>query len=150
MTRVDAPPRTATPVRRRLELTIAGIGAALALALQGGFAMVVAGSEPAELRDAILPAADAAGVRLPAGGEAEALQTLAGWFGFSLIAVLALVAIGWFFARIRPNRRSTGWWFLGAGLACLAGTQLVLYPVAFFFLLTAALFAARSPDGSPQ
>jgi uncharacterized membrane protein len=52
--------------------------------------------------------------------------------------------VGFFSASRRPAGRSTGWWFAGAGLICLVGTQFILYPVAFFFFLTAALFAVRS------
>jgi hypothetical protein len=52
--------------------------------------------------------------------------------------------VGLFIAWRRPGRPSTGWWFAGAGLICLVGTQFILYPVAFFFFLTAALFAVRS------
>ncbi|NHI17397.1 hypothetical protein [Microbacterium excoecariae] len=140
----------ARPRTRRLERTIAGIGAALALVFQGGFAAVVAGADEDTLRADIIPALEGAGVALPAGGEIEAVQTLAGWFGFSLVAVLAFTALGFFFSRIRPTSRSAAWWFVAAGLACLVGSQLVLYPLAFLFFLAAGLFAARPLDGSPS
>ncbi|WP_156762162.1 hypothetical protein [Microbacterium karelineae] len=137
---------------RRPEKWIAGIGVGLAAILQGGFALAVNSATSAEFGESIAPALRSAGIDLAASGDAvEAARTLAAWFGFSLIVVIGLAAIGFFFASRRPRRRSTGWWFLGAGLACLLGTQLVLYPVAFFLFLTAALFAARSPQqGSPS
>jgi hypothetical protein len=131
------------PVSRRPEKWISGIGLALAGLLQGGFTLTVNASSEAEFDEKILPAMQAAGIQ-PTGDAYEGARTLAGWFGFSLIVVLALCAVGLFSAAPRPARRSTGWWFAGAGLICLVGTQFILYPVAFFFFLTAALFAVRS------
>ncbi|KJL47186.1 hypothetical protein RS84_01975 [Microbacterium hydrocarbonoxydans] len=131
--------------RRRAELVIAGIGLAGSAVLQGGFALVIARSDDAALQATILPALRSAGLELDGARAHVVLNTLAAWFGFSFIVVALCTAIGFFFARLRPRRRATGWWFLAAGLACLFGTQFVLYPVAFFFLLSAALFAVRTP-----
>ena len=150
---IDAPVRkmvSMKPVSRRPEKWISGIGLALAGLLQGGFTLTVNGSSEAEFNEKILPAMHAAGIN-PAGDAYEGARTLAGWFGFSLILVLALCAIGLFVASRRPERRSTGWWFAAAGVICLVGTQFVLYPIAFFFFLTAAMFAVRSTQqGSPS
>jgi len=131
------------PVSRRPEKWISGIGLALAGLLQGGFTLTVNSSSEAEFTEKILPAMQAAGMT-PAGDAYEGARTLAAWFGFSLLIVFALCAVGLFVASRRPERRSTGWWFAGAGLICLVGTQFVLYPVAFFFFLAAAMFAVRS------
>jgi hypothetical protein len=135
----------AAPFRRRIELTIAGIGLAAAAILQGGFAFVIIRSDEETLQTAILPALREAGFDISDADAPVALNTLAAWFGFSFILVALLCAIGFFFALHRPRRRSTAWWFVGAGVACLLGTQLVLYPVAFLFFLSAALFAVRTP-----
>lgn len=141
MTAVASPTRAG--FRRRPELIVAGLGALGALVLQGGLAMVVLRSDEATLRDAVLPALTDAGVDLTGEAALVALETMAAWWGFSLIVVLALAAVGWFLATYRPRPRTTGWWFAAAGVVCLVGTQLVLYPVAFFFFLSAALFALR-------
>ncbi|QAY59077.1 hypothetical protein ET475_03095 [Microbacterium protaetiae] len=137
--------RDAAPVRRRAERWIAGIGMAGAAVLQGGFVLVVTRSDEATLQSTIVPGLRAAGLNFAAGDAEVILGTLAGWFGFSLILTALLCAIGFFFAAHRPRRRRTGWWFLAAGLVCLFGTQLILYPIAFFFFLSAALFAVRPP-----
>lgn len=143
---------TAAPaptLRRIPERWLAGIGVGLAVVFQGGVALAINAATREELDDAIAPALEAAGVS-PAGDAYEGARTLAAWFGFSLILVVGLAAVGFFLASRRPRRRSTGWWFLAAGLACLFGTQLVLYPVAFFLFLAAALFAVRpTRQGSP-
>lgn len=134
-----------TPFRRRIELTIAGVGLAAAAVLQGGFTFVITRSDDETLRSSILPALREAGMEIADAEAHVVLNTLAAWFGFSLAVVALLSAVGFFFAVHAPRRRSTGWWFLGAGLACLLGTQFVLYPVAFFLFLAAALFAVRTP-----
>jgi len=134
----------APPFRRRAELIVAGIGLAAAAVLQGGFALVITRSDDATLRSTIVPAMRAAGLDLAEADAHVVLNTMAAWFGFSFILVALCTAIGFFFARLRPRRRATGLCFLAAGLACLLGTQLILYPVAFFFLIAAALFAVRT------
>lgn len=131
------------PFRRRAELIIAGIGMAASAVLQGGFALVITRSDDATLRSTIVPALRAAGLDLADADAHVVLNTMAAWFGFSFIVVALCTAIGFFFARLRPRRRATGLCFLAAGLACLFGTQFVLYPVAFLFLASAALFAVR-------
>lgn len=134
------------PAPRRISRTpekwIAGIGLGLATVLQGGFTYVMNRVEPEAFAEALGPAMESSGLGTADGYEAA--STLAAWFGFSLVLVLGLSALGFFFATRRPNRKSTGGWFLAAGLVCLLGTQLVLYPVAFFFFLAAAFFAVRS------
>ncbi|WP_102191465.1 hypothetical protein [Microbacterium aurantiacum] len=133
------------PFRRRGELILAGIGLTASAVLQGGFAFVVTRSDDETLRSSILPGLRDAGMRI-ADAEAHVIvHTVAAWFGFSFAIVALLAAIGFFFAVHAPRSRSTGWWFLAAGLACLFGTQFVLYPVAFFLFLAAALFAVRTP-----
>ncbi|MGF6822156.1 hypothetical protein M2317_001060 [Microbacterium sp. ZKA21] len=139
----DATP--AAPFRRRAELIIAAVGFAASAVLQGGVALVINRADAETLEESVLPALTAAGLDVPTADAHTVLNTLAAWFGFSLVVIALLCAVGWFFATYRPRRRSTGWWFAGAGLACLIGTQLVLYPVAFLFFLSAALFAVRKP-----
>ena len=134
----------APPFRRRAELIIAGVGMAACAVLQGGFALVITRSDDAALESTIVPALRSAGLDLAEADAHVALNTMAAWFGFSFIVVALCTAIGFFFARLRPRRRATGLCFLAAGLACLFGTQFVLYPVAFFFLVSAALFAVRT------
>lgn len=131
--------------RRRPELWLAGIGMAAAAVLQGGFTLAVSRSDDTQLRDTILPALTSAGVQTTTADAVEVLQTLAAWFGLSLVVMAGLFAVGAFIASRRPRRRSTGWWFLAAGLVCLIGTQFVLYPIAFLFFLAAGLFAVRTP-----
>ncbi|MBD7956494.1 hypothetical protein H9651_02450 [Microbacterium sp. Sa4CUA7] len=141
---------TAPRFSRRAEMWTAGIGLAASSVLQGGFVLAVTRSDAQTVESTIVPAMRAAGI--PLGADAHvALDTLAGWFGYSLLLTAMLCAVGFFLASRRPRRRSTGWWFFAAGMCCLVGTQLVLYPVAFLFFFAAGLFALRTPhDRSPQ
>jgi len=129
-------------VRRTAEIWCAAIGMAAATVLMGGFTLVLNSLDAASF------AASGLGEQLglDAADPARAYElasTLAAWFGFSLIGVLLLGAAGILGARHRPWRRSTGWWFFAAGLVCLLGSQLILYPVAFAFFVSAGLFALR-------
>jgi hypothetical protein len=135
----------AAPFRRRIEVVIASVGLVGAAVLQGGFALLITRSDDETLRTGVLPALRDNGVQISDAEADVALNTLAAWFGYSLVLVALLWAVGLFFAHHRPRRRATGWWFAGAGLACLVGTQMLLYPVAFFFFVAAALFAVRKP-----
>lgn len=137
--------RAPAPFRRRAEVILASIGLVGAAVLQGGFALLITRSSDETLRTAVLPALRQNGVAISDSDADMALNTLAAWFGYSLVLVALLWAVGLFFAHHRPRRSAPGWWFAGAGLACLAGTQLLLYPVAFFFFAAAALFAVRKP-----
>jgi len=130
--------------RRRAEIWLASTGMAGAAALQGGFTLVVQRSDEAAITGTVVPALQDAGFAIPAADAEVVLGTLAAWFGFSLVLMGFLFAIGVFIASRRPRRRRTGWWFFATGVVCLFGTQMLLYPVAFLFFLAAGLFAVRS------
>ncbi|HWV75867.1 MAG TPA: hypothetical protein VN027_01020 [Isoptericola sp.] len=143
-------PDEAVTVRRTAELWVAGVAAALTTLSLGAFTVVVTGVDEATFADSLYPlladggVAGAAGV--PVDVAYEATRTLAAWFSLTVPIVLGLTVVGFMLARRRPARRSTGWWFLAAGLACLLGSQLLLYPIAFGFFVTAGLFALRTTD----
>lgn len=145
--------QAAPRVSRTAELWLLGIGMAVSFVGLGGFALVMNRIDAATFEQVVMPAL--VGAEAESGlGVAEAhelARTLAAWFSVTLIAVLLLSAIGWFVARRRPWRRTAGWWFLAAGLACLLGSQLILFPVAFIFFVAAGFFALRPvTDGSPS
>ncbi|GAA4518732.1 hypothetical protein GCM10023160_01410 [Brachybacterium paraconglomeratum] len=145
--------QAAPRVSRTVELWLVGIGMAVSFLALGGFALVMNRIDAATFEQVVMPAL--VGAEAESGlGVAEAhelARTLAAWFSVTLIAVLLLSAIGWFVARRRPWRRTAGWWFLAAGLACLLGSQLILFPVAFIFFVAAGFFALRPvTDGSPS
>jgi hypothetical protein len=133
-------------VRRTAEIWSAGVGLALSTILLGGFVLVMNTFDEASFTASGL--ADNLGLssEITPAQAYELASTLAAWFGFTLIGVLTLGATGIFAARRRPWRRQTGFWFLAAGLVCLLGSQLILYPVAFAFFVSAGLFALRPVD----
>lgn len=141
-------------LRRTAEVWSAGIGMALSTVFLGAFALVMNRIDEAEFVTTLHPEMQRIGMDLTASGVAgdpyDAARTLAAWFGFTLMAVLLVGITGIFVARRRPGRRSTGWFFAIAGLVCLVGSQLVLYPVAFLFFVSAGLFALRRPDRRPD
>lgn len=130
-------------VPRRAEQWIAIASMAASLLLLGGFTLVINSLDEASFADSGLAQPLGLGSDVTPAQAYEFASTLAAWFGFTLIAVLLLGTVGLLGARRRPWRRSTGWWFVAAGLVCLLGSQLILYPVAFGFFVTAGLFALR-------
>ncbi|WP_277209417.1 hypothetical protein [Isoptericola croceus] len=136
-------------IRRVVESWLAVAGMALATVFLGGFALVVNRTDEQDFLSVLYPAMRDAGITVTSTGATDAFdaaRTLAAWFGLTLMAVLFLGVVGVYAARRRPARRATGWWFLASGLACLFGSQLVLYPVAFLFFLAAGMFALRTSD----
>lgn len=136
----------APAIRRTAETWLALAGMAGSAVLLGGFALVMNRTDEPTFLDTLYPAMTDAGIDLASSDAYDAARTLAAWFGLTLVAVLLVAAAGIYVAHRCPARRSTGWWFLAAGLVCLFGSQLVLYPVAFLFFLAAGLFALRRPD----
>lgn len=129
-------------VPRTAEQVLAMLGMVASAVLLGGFTLVMNGLDEASFTASGV--SDLLGLAEVGAADAyHAASTLAAWFGFTLMAVLLLAAVGLMAARSRPWRRRTGWWFVVAGLACLFGSQLIAYPVAFIFFLTAGLFALR-------
>ncbi|UVY84964.1 hypothetical protein NLU66_05010 [Brachybacterium sp. NBEC-018] len=150
---MSAAAATAAPVRgrRTLEIVLVGLGIIAAVVTMGGFTLVMNQVDQATFEAVVMPALLGGDTALDPLAAREAGDTLAAWFGVSLVLLLLLSAAGIALARSRPWRRTPAWWFLAAGLVCLLGSQLVLYPVAFLFLLAAALVALRPlPEGSPR
>lgn len=135
--------RQALPPSRAAEQVIAIISMSATTVLLGGFTLVMNSLDEVSFAGSGLPELLGLGADADPAEAYHLASTLAAWFGFTLITVLLLAAVGLLMLRRRPSRRTAGWWFLGAGLVCLVGSQLILYPVAFGFFLTAGLLALR-------
>lgn len=159
MSTMTEPRRTGRPgrdhaapvVSRAAELWLLGIGMALSVIALGGFALVMNRIDLPTFEQVVMPALVGTESGIGVDEAHELARTLAAWFSVTLIAVLLLSATCWFLARRRPWRRTPGWWALAAGLACLLGSQLILFPLAFVFFVSAGFFALRPvTDGSPS
>ncbi|MGY5765304.1 hypothetical protein ACXET9_08885 [Brachybacterium sp. DNPG3] len=148
--RTEAP---APRIRRTPELIVVAVGLVIALVVMGGFALVINQLDESGFAETVMPSlfGDAAG-EVEVGAAHEAARTLGAWFGVSFVVMLALCAAGIVQTRVRPERRAPGWWFLAAGVVCLVGSQLILYPIAFLFFVAAGLYAVRRPasEGSTR
>lgn len=144
----------AAATERTAEVWVAGAGMALSTLFLGAFPLVMNQLDAAEFATSLYPAMRRTGLDLTAGGVPgdayDAARTLAAWFGLTLMVVLLLGVTSIFLARRRPGRRAAGWFLAAAGLACLVGSQLLLYPVAFLFFVSAGMFALRRPDPQPD
>lgn len=142
-------PGPAPRMRRPVEIVLVVLGIAGSLLVMGGFTLVMNTIDQAAFTEAVMPSLVGEGAE-PERAYASA-RTLAAWFGVSLVVLLLVSAAGLALTRMRPHRRSAGLVFLVAGLVCLLGSQLVLFPIAFLFFAAAALFALRPvPEGSPR
>ena len=158
--RISAGPGRARPaqaepaVRRTAEVWVAVAGMILSALFLGAFTLVLNRLDADEFSTTLYPEMQRIGLDLTAGGVAsdayDAARTLAAWFGFTLMVVLLLGIAGIYVARRRPRRRTTGWFFAAMGLVCLVGSQLILYPVAFLFFVSAGMFALRRPEPPPD
>ncbi|WP_157975751.1 hypothetical protein [Brachybacterium sp. YJGR34] len=141
------PPRR----RRRAELILVALGLLLSILSMGGFTLVMNEIDTATFEEVVMPALVGGSAEVSVAQAEEMARTLAAWFGVSLVVMLLLSAAGIATARSRPHRRTAGWWFLAAGLVCLLGSQLILFPIAFLFFLAAGLFVLRpTPERSPR
>lgn len=138
-----------TRISRTIEQWLAWIGMALSTVAMGGFTLVMNKVDAATFEEVIMPTLVGTNTQMPLDEAFEAGHTLGAWFGVTLVIVLLLSAAALWRTRARPERRSGAWWYLAAGLACLLGSQLILYPIAFFYFVGAGLFALRPvPEGS--
>lgn len=131
------------PVSRKAELWFLGIGAFLSALFLGGFTAAMNQVDEATFERVIKPTLAASNPDASTAELFEMAKTLGAWFGFSLIVVLLLSAAGFFIARRRPELKRAGFWVAAAGLACLLGSQLILFPIAFLFFVSAGFFALR-------
>jgi hypothetical protein len=144
----------ATSRRAPAEVWAAALGLVLSTVFLGGFAVVMNRLDAGTFATDLYPEMQRAGLDLATGGGAagayEAACTLAAWFSLTLMAVLALGAVGIVAARHRRGYRTPVWVFAAAGLVCLLGSQLILYPVAFLFFVGAGLSALRRARRQPD
>jgi len=135
----EAPPA----VPRRAEQWSAVIGMAASTVFLGGFSLVINSFDESSFIASGLAGPLGLQESVTSGRAYELAATLGAWFGVTLLVVLLLAVVGILATRSRPQQRRHGWWFAAAGLACLLGSQLILYPVAFAFFVSAGLFAVR-------
>jgi hypothetical protein len=155
--RVPTAPADASPgpgARRRAETWVATAGLVLSTVLLGGFTVVMNQVDETAFYATLHPEMQGIGLDLTTaavpGGAFEAARTLAAWFGLTLMVVLALGTTGIFAAGRRRGRRAAVWIFAATGLACLVGSQMILYPVAFLFFLSAGMSALRTSPRRPS
>jgi predicted PurR-regulated permease PerM len=138
-------------MRRTVEVSICAAGMVLSLLFLGGFALVVNRTDRADLESTLVPLLFREDTSMTTDQLYEVTATLGAWFAVTLVLTLLLGAVGIFFARRRPTRKRNGWWIFAAGLVCLLGSQLIAFPIAFVFFVSAGVFALRPvTDGSPS
>ncbi|WP_125606301.1 DUF4064 domain-containing protein [Lapidilactobacillus bayanensis] len=128
---------------RRLELIIGYIGAGIVVIFMGGFTVVMNILTKHEYQTVIYPVFEKYLTEVPTQKGLTLFKTLGAWFGFTVIAVLILVAIASMLLRAHKRINLAGILYLAAGLATLFGSQMIAYPIAFIFFVVATLCFLR-------
>lgn len=128
---------------RRLELIIGYIGAAIVVLFMGGFAVVMNMLTKHEYQTVVYPVFEKYLNEISTQKGLTLFKTLGAWFGFTVIAVLILVAIASMLLRAHKRIYLAASLYFVAGLATLFGSQMIAYPIAFIFFVVAALCFLR-------
>lgn len=126
-------------MKRKWEVIIGLIGAILCVILLGGFSLTMTTMEESTFARSVFPTLQE-GVSIHDLSESfEAMKALAVWFGITLLIVLISVVIATFSILKNKFPKRAAFFFLVAGLATLIGTQMIAFPIAFFFFVTSGL-----------
>jgi hypothetical protein len=130
-------------MQRKWETMIGMAGALLCLIFLGGFSVTILTMDVKTFEETVYPVLQADAAKSRITESFEAAKTLAVWFGVTMLAVLVLSAIATLFIRKNKNPKAAAVFYTLAGLTALAGTQMIAFPLAFLFFLTAALSLFR-------
>ena len=137
-------------MKSKLELWLGWIGAGLSLVFLGGFSFMMNQVSVDEFENAFFDVFES---MIRSMGIEEAYQvfrTLGAWFGFTLLAVLILVSVASLLIGYRNYRKRAGIIYLLCGVTCLIGSQLIAFPIAFFFFLSGGLCFLRKVGKDTQ
>lgn len=126
-------------MKRKSEVIIGLIGAILCIILLGGFSLTMTTMEEGTFATSVFPTLQE-GVSINDLSESfEAMKALAVWFGITLLIVLIFIVIATSFIWKNKFPKRAAFFFLLAGLATLIGTQMIAFPIAFFFFIASGL-----------
>lgn len=128
-------------MKRKAEKILALLAATLTLFFLGGFAVISNHLTLAQYQTTIKPIFHESLQQLTDQEAVTLFQTLGAWFAVTLMLVLILTAIAW--PLLKAHRKIAGGLLLAAGVVTLLGSQLVAFPVAFFFFLAGGLAFIR-------
>jgi hypothetical protein len=130
-------------MKRKWESIIGITGALLCLIFLGGFSVTITTMDENTFEAAVFPVLQADAAKAHVSESFEAIKTLAVWFGVTMMGVLVFTGIATLFVRKNKNPKAAAGFYTLAGLTALAGTQLIAFPFAFLFFLSAALCLFR-------
>ncbi|MGI8384290.1 DUF4064 domain-containing protein [Robertmurraya sp. P23] len=126
-------------MKRKWEVIIGLIGAILCVIMLGGFSLTITTMEEGTFAESVFPTLQE-GVSINDLSESfEAMKALAVWFGITLLIVLITVVIATLSIWRNKFPKRAAIFFLLAGLATLIGTQMIAFPIAFFFFVASGL-----------
>jgi hypothetical protein len=130
-------------MKRKWEVIIGLIGAILCVIMLGGFSLTMTTMEEGTFAKSVFPILQE-GVSIHDLSQSfEAMKALAVWFGVTLLIVLISVVIATLSILKNKFPKRAALFFSLAGLATLIGTQMIAFPIAFFFFVTSGLCLFR-------
>ncbi|WP_291292126.1 DUF4064 domain-containing protein [Enterococcus sp.] len=133
-------------MKRNIELLFGWIGGALAVVFLGGYTLIINQISLADFKQLFTPVFPSIMTGMPLTEALELFKSLGAWFGFTLLLVLVLIAAASLLLTYRNYRKKAGTLYLIAGICCLIGSQLLAFPIAFFFLIAGGLCFFRRPS----
>ncbi len=126
-------------MKRKLELWIGWITAAMIVVFLGSFSVLVQNLTIEQYQSIFFPVFESSLEGLSANEGILLFQTLGSWFSFTVIFVLILTSLGSLFLNSRFDNRITALWYFLAGIVTLVGSQFIAFILAFPFFVTSIL-----------
>ncbi|EOH86916.1 DUF4064 domain-containing protein [Enterococcus asini] len=128
-------------MKRKAEKILALLAALLTVFFLGGFAVIANHLTLKQYQTTIKPVFQSSLQQLTDQEAVTLFQTLGAWFAVTLMLVLILTAVAW--PLLKGHRKIAGGLLVAAGVITLFGSQLVAFPIAFFFFVAGGLALMR-------
>lgn len=136
---------------RRIEKIIAIVGAVLVVIFMGGFSLTIYNMDEAAFQEVIVPIFIDTMPQIGTEVGYETMRTLAAWFGITTFLTVALVALANLFVSNNRYPKRAAVFYGVTGIVVLIGSQMIAYPLAFFFFVTMGLcFLRKEEDAEEQ
>lgn len=131
---------------KKIELWIGWLGAALTCLFLGGYTITINQLNTADFKEIFTPVFSSVMETMSSDEAMELFKSLGAWFGFTTLIVLGLTVVASVLFRYRNYRKKAGILYLVTGVCCLIGSQLIAFPIAFFFFVAGGLCFLRKPQ----
>lgn len=130
-------------MKRKREVIIGLAGVILCVVLLGGFSLTITTMEERTFAETVFPILQEDVSKDYVSESFVAVKALAVWFGVTLLIVLSLTLPATVCIWRNRYPKWAAFLYLAAGLTTLIGTQMLAFPLAFFFFIAGSLCLFR-------